>query len=443
MNIKSLFAVALLSGAILQPLPSHAATRQWGTAQSGPFDGAGNQWNVLPGSGDIARFSGYADSSAFTVTLTQDVINQYIRLDGAGSFAVTLDLAGHTYTASTTGSVVGRDGGDRNTLIVKGGGTFTAIDFTVGNAATSSGTLAISNGSNLQTSDETVIGNSGTGLLKIIDGGSYTSTGIVRVGKRDGGSGSVTISGSGSQWSAAKEVFFGSASGANGSLTIEMGAKMATTTPGTDGSINFAQAAGSTVNALVTGEGSELSSSSGINIGGARSGPGGEAHVTVADQAILKAVSALNIDATGTLTLAGGTATARDIGTSDRQVKGAITLEVGNPSSLASLRASRDIFLDATSAKLILTLPDGATFADGDLIRLIDYKGTLTGTFSNYSEGQILALGDYQFAFSYVMGGDSDHFIGLRAIPEPGASAFLTFGGALAGIIGLRKFQKH
>lgn len=438
MNIKHFFTTALLAGALALPVTSLATERSWVQPQNGPFDGVGHQWNVVPGVNDIARFNGYVTDSAFTVTLTQNVSNQYIRVGGANPFEVTLNLAGHTYTASLDGSVVGDEAGNtNNTLKLTGGGTFNAQDFNIGRLANSSGKLVLAGSTHFRTlgATEVRVGNYGSGVLEITDGAQYTSEQNVRVGRRATGEGTVLVTGKNSQWNAAKEIFIGSSdAGAKGTLTIEAGGKVTTTGVGTNGAIAFAQVAGTKATGLITGTGSELSSGGTLAIGGSRSGAGGQAEITVADRGVLKVGSTLLIYSGGTLKLDGGTATARDIGSDTNAIAGTIALNLQTSSTSTSfLSASRDLFLDASTAKLTLTLADGVSFAEGDVIHLIDYKGTLTGTFSNYSEGQLVSLGDTQFSFSYAMGVDGNRFVGLAAIPEPGSVGLLLMGGVLAG----------
>ncbi len=439
MTIRPLFAAVLLSGTVAFLAPSAAEAKNWGAAESGTFDGLDNQWNGVPGSTDSAIFSGYtAPLSQFTVTLTKDVVNLYIRLDGANPFDLTLDLAGYNYTASgSDGAIAHSANMNGNKLIVKGGGAFNVGTFVVGRGTNSSGTLVLQGESTMETSGDLWVGSSGTGVFEITGGSKFNSLGQVRVGRMTAVSGKVLVSGIGSELTGAKEIFFASnQSGAAAELTVEGGGKVATTGSGTDGTIFFAATAGSTATVLITGENSRVfSSAGGMAIGGTRTDARGTAEVTVSDQGTLEAATTLFLYATSSLTVDGGTVLAKSFGTSTNGVGGEIILTLaGSAKTTASVRISQDLFLDASTSKLTLTLANGVAFTEEDVIHLIDYKGALTGTFSNYSEGQIVTLGDTQFSFSYTMGVEGNRFIGLAAIPEPGSVGLLLMGGVLAGV---------
>ncbi|HWL51422.1 MAG TPA: hypothetical protein VNQ90_03250 [Chthoniobacteraceae bacterium] len=447
MTIRPLFAAVLLSATVAFLTPSPAEARTWKEPDSGTFDGSDNQWDTVPGAGDSAIFTGYPASSEFTVTLTQDVTNAYIRLSGANAFELTLNLAGYRYTASTNDGAVARDANNSgNSLIITGGGAFNVGNFIVGRGTGSSGKLALEGGSTMETAGYLYVGSGGTGSFDITGGSKFNSTGEVSVGRSTAVSGKVLVSGSGSELTAAGQIYFASsnATGTVGELTVEAGGKVATTTEGTEGTITFAYSAGSTATVLITGEGSQVYSRSGLAIGGTRNGnAGGTADITVRDRGTLQAATTLQFYSGASLTVDGGTVLTRDFGTASNAAAGEILLTLGNTAtSAASVRVSRDLFLDASTATLTLNLADGVSFGEDDVIHLIDYKGTLTGTFSNYSEGQLVTLGDNQFSFSYTLGEEGNRFIGLAAIPEPNSVAFLILGGLLAGAARLRGCEK-
>lgn len=436
MKTPHLLVCLLLSGALAQT--SIAATRNWTSPADGPFDGSGHLWNTVPGANDVARFADYAAGSAFTVRLTQNTSNQYIRLDGNGPFEVTLDLNGFTYQTTGDGSndnVIGRNSQNQNALVVTGGGTFSAQGLVVGSAAQSNARLTLKGHTTLTTASETLIGNSGSGRLEILEGSVYESATTVRVARRDSAVGSVLVSGGG-QWKAAGEIFFAGAAGARSDLTIESGGQLATTSQGTNGAINLGQVAETTTTVLVTGEGSRLSSSGALNLGGSRSGAGGTTTLTVSDEGTVSATTTLMLYSKATLTIEEGKVTTRDFGTATEGVSGTINLTLGSSAEPALLSASRDVFL--ASGTLNLLLGEGIDYNLDDVIRLIGYSGTLSGTFSNLEEGQLLSLGDRQFIFSYAMGAPGASFIGLTVIPEPRAAVMALVGLASASLFGLR-----
>lgn len=435
MHLKSLFYLTLVLGVsgLAGSLFGQVSTRSWANAVDGPWDGTGNQWNNVPNNDNtVARFysNNYAPDSAFTVHLTQNVINAYMRIDGNDFFTVTLNLNGFNYTAATGAgqgnavTMIGRDAGDNNALILTGGGTFhTASALNIARAGSSTGHLTVTGtGTILSTGSiaETRIGT-GTGTLEILNGGAYNSAGAVRVGYDGSGNGTVLVDNG--TWTAnGGEVHFGTrASGAQGFLTVRNGGVVQNIAEGTNGHINFAGVGGSSATALVTGEGSQLTGS-GITIGGRGATAAGTALMTVSDGGSLSA-STLRIHSGGTLVIDGGSASFTNIGTATLSVTGNIQL-VLNGESAPLISVSQNARLDATDVTgllLGLSLGEGVSYSLNDEIQLLRY-GTLTGGFSNFEEGEVFSIGDYEFQFSYNMTSGANSFVGLTvtAVPEPG-----------------------
>lgn len=439
MKLNLPLAIALLASASLHP--ASAATRTWQQPVSGNFSGEGNQWNTVPATGDIAMFTGYAPTSVFEVTLTENITNSYLRVSGGNPFQVTFNLAGYSYTATgspdstgldNTPSLIGRDNGDNVTLILTGGGLFDAAGITVGNAAGSTGSLILTGGTNLSTSQEGYFGNSGSASFTISGGSTYTSNEDSRIARNTGGNATISVTGASSKWISNKEIFVGSGASSTTTLSLSGGGVLETTAETTNGAINLGINATSTVNVTITGSGSTLNGRN-VNIGGSRSAVGGAAAVLLEDQGLLKARTTLNLDSKGILTLAGGTVEARDFGSDTRGVTGTLNYTLGSGSDVAAIKVTNDVFLNG--AKLNLTLAPGIEYETDAVIRLLEYRGSLSGTFEGYSEGQTVVLGSQSFLFSYEMQGQGTaRVIGLTAIPEPGSAA-LALTGIAATIV--------
>lgn len=451
MHLKSLFYLTLILGISgLSGSLFGQSTRPWQNAVDGPWDGSGNQWNNVPNNDNtVARFFGdnYAPDSAFTVHLTQNVINAYMRIDGNNFFTVTLNLNGFNYTAASeaaqgTGvTMIGRDAGNNNALVLTGGGTFhTASALNIARVGSSTGHLTVTGaGTILSTGSiaETRIGT-GTGTLEILNGGAYNSAGAVRVGFNGLGHGTVLVDNG--TWTAnGGEVHFGTgASGAQGFLTVRNGGVVQNIMGGTNGHINFAGVGGSSATALITGTGSQLTGS-GITIGGRGDTAAGTAIMTVSDGGSISA-NTFRMHSGGTLVIDGGSASFTNIGTETLSVTGNIQL-VLNGESAPLISVSSNARLDETSLMLDLSLGEEASYALNDEIELLRY-GTLTGGFSNFEEGEVFSIGDYEFQFSYNMTSGSNTFAGLTvtAVPEPGVLV-LGMGMAVLLFVTRRKWR--
>ncbi len=418
-----------------------ASTRVWQNAVDGNFSDV-TKWNALPGTGDVAAFTGnpaYPASSSFTVTLTAYVTNQWMRVDGDGPFAMTLNLAGRNYTATdftsiTDSTVVARGGNDNNTLRIEGGGVFSSNGFNIATNATAVGGVTVTGvGTELSVATNDLnIGSSGSGTLNLTNKGKLTTSSIARIGRGNGSVGAVNISDA--TWAASHEVQFGSFNaGSSGSLTVNSGGKVSLTTAGQNGWLSFG-ALGS-ASAVISGVGSEVSAASIVAIGGRGNSVGGNADVAVENGGKLSTTGVLQLFSTGSLSVEDALVSAASLGTVSTLAAGELSLTLSGTGPLVDL--SGDVYLDGGASVLALSLQTGASYALNDVIHLIDYGGSLTGTFSNFTEGELFDLGDYQFQFSYEMGTGGDHFIGLTVVPEPSTGVFLL--GAAAALSAFRR----
>lgn len=123
-------------------------------------------------------------------------------VDGAGS-----------QVSATTNFTVGKD--TTGTLNLTNGGTAsltsTVNPFTIGAAGNADGTVdADGDGSLVSISSELVVGDSGTGRLRLKNGGDASSL-QATLGLSSGGAGTVTVSGDGSEWTTTGGVSVGAA----------------------------------------------------------------------------------------------------------------------------------------------------------------------------------------------------------------------------------------
>ena len=406
-----------------------AATRNWVAATDGDFSDT-SKWSssLVPGVNDVAQFFGspeYPADSSFTVTLTGNVVNQFLRTDGDNPYSVTLDLAGYNYTAAlytdaTNSTVVARGSNDKNTLNIVGSGTFSSNGFSIATNATARGSVAVSGtGTELSVhTNETLIGSTGTGSMAVSNGGKLTTSTLARIGRASGSVGTVLISGG--TWAASHEVQVASFNAtSSGSLTVEDGGQVTLTTTSQNGWLSFG--ALGTATALITGAGSEVSAVSTIAIGGRGNNAGGNAQVTVEDGGKLITTAALNIHAPGSLSVEDALVSAGSLGNATAAVAGNISLTLSGLNALMDV--SGDVFLNSSAATLTLSLQTGASYAVNDVIRLIEYGGTLSGAFVGITNGQELTFGGYDFEFSYGTGSDS--FMSLTVVPEPSTASLL------------------
>ncbi len=168
----------------------------WGNGGTGvaTVSGAGSQW-VTPG--------GFCVGCAATGNLTiqqggvvKSGMQVYVGSGGHGSVTVTGAGSAWQVTDVQIGST------DPGSLTIENGGAVTATGMAIGTFAGSYGTATVSGtGSQLVTSS-LCVGCSGAGTLIIDSGATVSTTGSADIGSALGGSGSVTVTGAGSAWSA-------------------------------------------------------------------------------------------------------------------------------------------------------------------------------------------------------------------------------------------------
>jgi T5SS/PEP-CTERM-associated repeat protein len=189
-------------------------------------------------------------------------------------------------------------------LAIQSGGTLADSLGTIGNLPGSSGTVMVTGpGSNWSNAGSVVVGGLGTGNLTIQDGGVVNSGGGGSVGLAAGSTGTVMVTGAGSIWN---NISFG-LNGLNigsfgtGSLVVANGGMV---TNITGSAANIGQGAGSHGTATVTGAGSSWINIPAVNIGNLGTGT-----LTIAEGGVVAAPTvaiATNAGSTGTLNIGAG-----------------------------------------------------------------------------------------------------------------------------------------
>ena len=201
----------------------------------------------------------------------------FIGRQAGSTGTVTVSGAGAQWTTGP-GLNIGNIG--TGTLDISNGGRVTSTTNTyLGVAAGSSGTLRISGtGSQLNTTGFMRVGQTGHGAMQITDGAVVTN-GLGYVGYDTTGIGVATVSGAGSQWNSSAELSVGTMG--KGQLIISNGGAVSSTL-GTIGST-----ASATGSVTVDGTGSSWTNSSTLTVG-----HGGSGALTISNNAVVTAASA-------------------------------------------------------------------------------------------------------------------------------------------------------
>lgn len=205
-----------------------------------------------------------------------------VGLSGLGTGIGTM-VVGGTWDAGSTGVRVGNGAG--GTLTISNGGALTMANglLSVGLNAGGDGTLNIDGGSVTNSVAALRVGyNGSTGTVTLTNGGTLSTSNLNLIGDANtagAGTGAVTISGAGSKWTITSgtptgygNLVIGRGTGANGSLTVSGGGAFdyqnnaGTVWVGMNDVANDGHGGG-TGSVIVTGAGSLLNSESGVVLG--------------------------------------------------------------------------------------------------------------------------------------------------------------------------------
>lgn len=435
-KLQTLYKTLILVAGLVSV--AHAANRSWqnGDPLGGNFSDS-SRWSgsATPGADDTATFSSnnFPDDSEFTVTLTENITNQWIRVAGNNRVAVTLDLNGYTYSTTSTDSGHTYFQGADATLILTGG-TATFPVFSIARSANTQGKLVLTGSTTvLNSSGESFVGNAGAAEMVIQNAAKMTTTGNLRVAHGNSGVGTLKVSGNGSSLTSTGAALI---IGHNGQASLEVSQGGKVLASGGGGVVRFALGSTGDSSALITGQNSSLEAAE-ISIGGSGTAKGGVAEVYVVNEATMVSRGALLIYEGSLLEI------------NNAQVRGnqftgaansALSLVLGSPltEQQALLTVSNNV--DLANMNLNLSLGDEASFSINEVINLVQYGGALTGQFSGIDDGDILNIGTYDFRLSYGAGTASS--ISLTVVPEPGTVVLLIGGATLLWNCGRRKFYK-
>ncbi|MES9906566.1 MAG: PEP-CTERM sorting domain-containing protein, partial [Sedimenticola sp.] len=221
---------------------------------------------------------------------------------------VEIDGSGATWN-QVADVVIGYSGG--GALSVRDGGSVGTVgNAVIGFDANVTGTASVDGGGSTWSASGMYVGLSGSGELAVTDGGSVLTTNLGVLGQATGSSGTATVDGTGSNWSANGGLYIGN--GGSGSLSATNGG-----TVSTDGNAYIGRITGSTGNALVSGtKGNEGAWSVGQNlyVGGHESGAGGVGLLDIRDGGRVTVTGGLKNWSSGTVALSGGLL---DVGSAD------------------------------------------------------------------------------------------------------------------------------
>lgn len=276
-DLSGSLGVITRSGASAQSLASQAASvasNQGATLAI--WEGGNGTWSpgnwscfcVPNGSGYDVNIGTLTGSGGINGTVTLN-IPASVDLVALGVGAIgTLDVTSSKNTLTTSTLIVGNTAPGNGTLNISGGGVVTDPQASIGLDTGAVGSVTVSgSGSQWLNSGLLEVGQQGRGTLSIQTGAVVTSINA-SVGEFSGSSGTVTVSGKGAQWNDSGVVAVGS--GGQGTLTVSSGGVASSA------GATIAQLSGSVGNVTVTGSGSQWNDSGGLQVS-----VGGQATLTV------------------------------------------------------------------------------------------------------------------------------------------------------------------
>src|SRR5581483_4191059 len=313
----------------------HSETGANGTVT---VDGAGSTWN-----NSIYLYVGYGTgtltiSNGGSVSDVWGYLGYYPESPGHSSGTVTVDGTGSTWTNSDS-AYVGNSG--TGVLNVSNGGLVTNGTGYLGYNPGSDGTATIDGiGSTWTNNGFFYVGYNGNGVLHITSGGRVDSTSsFAYISWSSVSNSSVTIDGAGSLWSNKGGFYIGF--DGQGTLTITGGGHM---TNGTFTNVGFDPGASGTL--AVSGADSLFSTGSALSIGGNVSGAGGTGLLHLDKGGTVSAAS-VNVWSPGTLTGTGAI------------TNSATTTIQGTLAPEQTISISGNVTFGATASTMITVTPAG------------------------------------------------------------------------------------
>ncbi|QRM29625.1 autotransporter domain-containing protein [Microvirga sp. VF16] len=316
------------------------------------------------------------------------------------------------------------------TLVIVNGGVIRSVDGVIGATFGSSGMVTVRDNGSQWITTRLYLGTGGTGTLSIENGGSVTSTGVALGSHVDTSSGSMTVTGAGSRLRSNALLSVGDSG--TGVLTIENG--------GTVNVINnnsyIGFVAGSSGTVTVRGPGSQWSTEGNLSVGNHGTGTltiedGGSVHsgtsligdntgssgtVTVSGAGsrwTTDNILYVGGNGTGTLTIANGGAVSSDVTTLGFNVGGQGTL------TLNGTNISRGIL---TTGQVIKDRGDGTLTFNGGILRATRDESSFV---SGFAPGNVVINGGGAFLDS------NGHTIGIANVLSGSGSLTKTGIGTL------------
>jgi autotransporter-associated beta strand protein len=312
--------------------------------------------------------------------------------------------------------------------LVSSSGSLTVVDshaaihggiLTLTGASTYNGATTINAGATLQLGDGTT-GHDGTiaGTSGVTDNGTliYDRFGSTSAGYAIGGTGAVTVMGSGTQTLSGSSSFTGATTVSGGTLLVS---------GSLSGTVSASVASGATLEL----DGS-LNNAATVTISGALQGTGSVGGITANGGSLSAGLTAANSSMTsGTLTAAGAVTLS---GSTNFNIR--VGMLTGGTDS-DELYVSGNNTVSLNGANLQLTLGGFINSAAPNTVYTIinDPGVAVTGAFSN---GPVISMGGYQFTILYDenaagTGAGNDVDLELTPVPEPGTWATFALGTVL------------
>jgi T5SS/PEP-CTERM-associated repeat protein len=394
-------------------------------------------------------FVGNVNRGEMTVTSGGDVSNDTgVIGNGSGTTGtVTIDGAGSTWM-NTLDLIVGHIG--NGTLNIQNGGDVSNAGSRIGNVANSTGAATVDGaGSTWMNTGTLLVGNFGNGTLYIQNGGEVSSN-IGRLADNPGTTAEATVDGADSSWTSPFALIVGTFG--DGTLNIQNGGTVS------NGQGRIGSNVGSTGTATVDGTDTSWTNTD-LFVGGSDFGAGGTGTLNVQNSGLVDITGTLKIWALGTVILDDGTIVAdtfdhteggtfdfldgtltignflgnltQDGGTISPGDSPGLTAVTGDFTINAGMleieiggliQATEYDFLDvagdvALGGTLDVSLIDPFTLSPGQSFEIIDVGGSLSGQFSDLSEGGLVGnFAGTNLLITYL-GGDGNDVTLLSALP--------------------------
>lgn len=245
-----------------------------------------------------------------------------VGLAGSGTATVTGKGSQWQFAGGLSGLTIG--GAGQGTLLIENGGVVSGAPAGLGDSAGSSGTVTVTGLGSQWNASFLNIGVFGRGTVTTSSGGAVNVVGSgVSLGSQAGAQGTVTVTGLGSQFNVTPEVVVGG--GGQGTLTLQQGA--------TGSSLNLyvGGVAGGTGTVMLTDAGTKWTNSTGTVI----VGDAGTGTLTVQNEADLSAQNEIvGYSHVGTLNLSGGSNSVMDTLTLGASASGTGTYNLSGTGSL-------------------------------------------------------------------------------------------------------------